>query len=84
MLSHLLGVVDEGVVGVDKEDVLRLQVGVGQLVVMENCWEVTEGEERGERRDQRRADDRISTTKMKFRKVPGLRFTGGLAVVTHS
>lgn len=36
-LSHLLGVVDEGIARVDKEDVLGLQVSVSQLVVMENC-----------------------------------------------
>lgn len=35
--SHLLGVVYEGEVRVDEEDILRLQVGVRQLVVMENC-----------------------------------------------
>lgn len=34
---YLLSVVCEGVVRVDKEDVFRLQVGVSQLVVMENC-----------------------------------------------
>lgn len=44
LLSHLLGVVDEGIVGVDKEDVLGLQVSVSQLVVMENC-----GGDRGKR-----------------------------------
>lgn len=38
MLPHLLSVVDEGVVRADKEDVLRLQVSVSELVVMENCW----------------------------------------------
>lgn len=36
-ISDLLGVVYEGVVRVDEEDVLRLQVSVSQLVVMENC-----------------------------------------------
>ena len=38
LLPHLLSIVDEGIVGVDKDDVLRLQVSVSQLVVMENCW----------------------------------------------
>lgn len=38
-VSNLLSVVHEGVVGVDKEDVLGLQVGVSELVVMENCRE---------------------------------------------
>lgn len=47
LLSHLLSVVDEGVVGADKEDVLRLQVSVSQLVVMENCWQAAEGKKRG-------------------------------------
>lgn len=37
VVPHLLGIVYEGIVWVDKEDVLRLQVGVSQLVVMENC-----------------------------------------------
>lgn len=37
VVSNLLSVVYEGVVRVDKEDVLWLQVGVSQLVVMENC-----------------------------------------------
>jgi len=37
VVSDLLNVVYEGVFGVDEEDVLGLQVGVSQLVVMENC-----------------------------------------------
>ena len=35
--SHLLSVVSDGVVRVDKQDVLRFEVSVGQLVDMENC-----------------------------------------------
>ncbi len=37
VVCNLLSVVNEGVVGVDKKDVLGLQVSVSQLVVMENC-----------------------------------------------
>lgn len=45
VVYNLLSIVNEGVVGVDKEDVLRLQVGVSQLVVMENCSGDRGGEE---------------------------------------
>ena len=50
VVPDLLSVVYERVVGVDKEDVLRLQVCVSQLVVMENC-RAEETERGGEERE---------------------------------
>lgn len=40
--THLLGIVRQGVVGVSEEDVLRLEIGVGEFVVMEELDGVTQ------------------------------------------
>lgn len=48
-VPHLLSVVYERIVWVDKEDVFRLQVGMSQLVVMENCSGDRRREKGGER-----------------------------------
>lgn len=40
--THLLGVIRQGVVGVNEEDVLRLEIRVGEFVVVEKLDGITQ------------------------------------------